>query len=607
MTYRSFVGADLNGYTVAEGSYPLTLMLADIAALQYMYGANYATNSGDSTYKWNPATGELTIDGASKGQSVANKVFMTVWDGGGTDTYDFSSYTTNLNVNLTPGEWTTTSSAQLADLGYGHFARGNIANAWLYQNNTASLIENAVGGTGNDLIVGNAAANDLKGGNGNDSLKGLAGDDTIWGGAGSDTCYFLVDSSTCTVTYDSTAQAYLVITAGGGTDTVKEVEFFAFTDKTVTAGVMTADAPVLISASPADGTTGVHDDANIVLTFSEDVFAGTGKVVIRQADGTIFQTFDLATAPAGVTISGDTVTIDPTGFFKSNTGYYVTIESGAFVDDEGNPYSGIADKATLNFMVELGVARGTARSETITGTKYNDTIYAGGGNDVISGRAGDDILDGGAGADNMSGGRGDDTFRVNNKGDKVVEALEQGTDLIRSSVSYTLPANVEHLRLIGSGDIDGTGNALANTITGNSGKNKLAGLGGKDSLDGGEGNDQLDGGTGHDTLTGGGGADKFAFTVAVTSGNSDVITDFSVADDTIVLSQKVFTALAKGTISDADAAYATDGDAASAHIIYDSATGALFYDKDGSGSALDVKIATLAAGLTLTLDNFVIV
>ena len=210
MTYRSFVGADLTGYTVAEGSYPMTLMLADIAAVQYMYGANYATNAGNSTYEWDPATGELTINGVSQGQSTANKVFMTVWDGGGTDTYDFSGYSTDLKVDLQPGEWTTTSSTQLANLGMGEFARGNIANAWLYQDNAASLIENAIGGSGNDLIVGNAAANVLKGGTGNDSLKGLAGNDTIWGGQGNDTCYFLVDSTACTVTYDATAQAYLV-------------------------------------------------------------------------------------------------------------------------------------------------------------------------------------------------------------------------------------------------------------------------------------------------------------------------------------------------------------------------------------------------------------
>ena len=294
MTYRSFVGADLNGYTAAEGSYPVTLMLADVAALQYMYGANYETNAGNTVYAWSPTTGVLTINGVSQGHSTTNTILMTVWDGGGTDTYDLSAYTSDLEINLTPGEWTTTSSAQLAELGYGHHARGNIANAWLYQNNTASLIENAIGGSGDDLIIGNEGANELKGGAGDDSLKGLAGNDTIWGGSGDDICLFTAASAACTVTYDDTAKAYLVTTAGGGTDMLREIEFFGFTDKTVTAGVISPDAPILISSTPDDGARGVGDNADIVLLFSEDVVAGTGKIVIRQSTGPIFESFDVA-------------------------------------------------------------------------------------------------------------------------------------------------------------------------------------------------------------------------------------------------------------------------------------------------------------------------
>ncbi|MEO7221587.1 MAG: calcium-binding protein, partial [Devosia sp.] len=311
--------------------------------------------------------------------------------------------------------------------------------------------------------------------------------------------------------------------------------------------------------------------------------------------------------PTGLTISGDTVTIDPTAFFVAGAAYYVTIENGAFVDTEGKAFSGIFDTDDLNFTVETGVARGTARSETIGGTNDADRIYAGGGNDAVMGKNGNDLLDGGAGADNMAGGRGDDIYVVNNSRDKVVEASAQGTDLVKSSVSYTLPANVEELQLTGTRNINGAGNSKANTITGNSGNNKLTGNGGNDSLAGGDGNDCLDGGTGRDTLTGGNGADKFAFTAAVKSKNADVITDFDVADDTIVLSHTVFKALAAGTIADEDAAYSTDGDAASAHLVYDSATGDLFYDRDGAGSAGDVKIATLTAGLTFTADNFLIV
>ena len=140
-------------------SYPQTLMMLDIAATQEMYGANFATNGGNTVYKWSATTGEMFINGVGQGAPAGNKIFMTIWDGGGHDTYDFSNYTTNLSVNLQPGGWSTVSTTQLASLGSGHYAAGNIANALLYDGNPASLIEDVIGGTGSDRIVGNIADN----------------------------------------------------------------------------------------------------------------------------------------------------------------------------------------------------------------------------------------------------------------------------------------------------------------------------------------------------------------------------------------------------------------------------------------------------------------
>ncbi len=98
MSYRSYVGASTaSGYTNSSVSYPQTLMMYDITALQSMYGANYSTFSGDTVYKWSTTTGEMFIDGVGQGAPAGNKIFMTVWDGGGNDTYDFSNYTTNLD------------------------------------------------------------------------------------------------------------------------------------------------------------------------------------------------------------------------------------------------------------------------------------------------------------------------------------------------------------------------------------------------------------------------------------------------------------------------------------------------------------------------------
>jgi serralysin len=190
MTYRSYGGGPTGAYSVRDGSYPRSYMLDDLAALQYMYGANYGTNAGDTTYKWSPSTGELAVNGAGQGAAATNTILETIWDGGGNDTYDFSAYTSALRVDINPGSWTTTSSAQLAALASGHQARGNIASAYLYAGNGASLIENVRGGSGSDQIVGNVAANRLEGAKGNDTLAGGASNDVLRGGKGSDTFVF---------------------------------------------------------------------------------------------------------------------------------------------------------------------------------------------------------------------------------------------------------------------------------------------------------------------------------------------------------------------------------------------------------------------------------
>jgi serralysin len=190
MSYRSHVGASVNGgYRNEPWGFAQSPMIYDIATLQHMYGANFATRSGNTVYAWNPFTGEAFVDGAGRGAPGANRVFETVWDGGGIDTYDFSNYATNLSVDLGPGSWSLVSGAQLADLGDGRIARGNVFNAFQYQGDPRSLIENAVGGIGNDRLAGNSGSNALWGKGGADSLIGLGGRDALAGGAGNDALF----------------------------------------------------------------------------------------------------------------------------------------------------------------------------------------------------------------------------------------------------------------------------------------------------------------------------------------------------------------------------------------------------------------------------------
>lgn len=189
MTYRPWVGGPTTGYRIEKWSAPQTWMMLDIAALQEMYGADYATNAGDTVYRWTPASGRTVVDGAVAIDPGGNRIFATVWDGGGRDTYDLSAYATGVAVDLRPGQHSVFATAQLADLGggpNGGHARGNVFNALLHDDDPRALIEVAVGGRGNDVLVGNRAANTLSGGAGADRLSGGPGGDHLIGGAGPD-------------------------------------------------------------------------------------------------------------------------------------------------------------------------------------------------------------------------------------------------------------------------------------------------------------------------------------------------------------------------------------------------------------------------------------
>lgn len=196
MSYRSRTGAPINlGYTNGTFDYPQGWMMLDIAALQAMYGADFTHRAGDTRYAWDPLTGETFIDGIGQGApgdgagGSANRVFLTIWDGGGIDTYDLSNYVGAVAVDLAPGGFSVLSAGQLAtlDLRDGATARGNVFNSLLHQDNPASLIENAIGGAGADTLRGNQAANRLEGGAGDDLLDGRDGPDLLVGGAGADT------------------------------------------------------------------------------------------------------------------------------------------------------------------------------------------------------------------------------------------------------------------------------------------------------------------------------------------------------------------------------------------------------------------------------------
>ena len=273
MSYRSYEGADVTKpLSIETWGYPQSLMIYDIAAIQQMYGADFSIST-DTVYSWNPSTGEQYINGVGQGAPGGNRVLMTVWAGhsAGTITYDFSNYSTNLSVDLQPGAWTITSSAQLVHLGAGHYADGNIANALLYNGDTRSLVENANGGYGNDTIVGNSIDNVIFGNTGSDKLYGLIGNDTLYGGSGND----FIDGgyNTDNVVYGGSRANYQIIQnndntwtikdlrngSPDGTDTVKGVEVLKFSDQQITIA-----APEL--PPPVDNSQGGNVDPALIAT-----------------------------------------------------------------------------------------------------------------------------------------------------------------------------------------------------------------------------------------------------------------------------------------------------------------------------------------------------
>ena len=302
-----------------------------------------------------------------------------------------------------------------------------------------------------------------------------------------------------------------------------------------------------------------------------------------------------------------------------------TLEAGIDNGIGEDVYIGSGNDA-LNEL-EAGIANGddiywtegTTGSDSLSGTLEpniflalagNDTVNGFGGDDLIFGQSGNDLLYGGAGLDSIYGGSGNDTLNAEGSGvdrlfgeigndvyivyttaDILVENPNEGIDIVRSSASYTLDANVENLLLTGTASVNGTGNNLNNQITGNSRNN---------TLNGGGGNDTLNGGGGNDILTGGLGSNQFLFNTAVAPANVDRITDFHIrSNDKILLDKSVFSALETrpgnvllatdfAVINVAAAAEVVAAGNSADEIVYNRQTGNLFYNPNNNAAGFGV-------------------
>jgi Ca2+-binding RTX toxin-like protein len=384
-------------------------------------------------------------------------------------------------------------------------------------------------------LVGTAGADNLVGAATNDNLTGLGGNDTLDGGAGADT-----------------------MAGGVGND-------IYFVD----------NSGDVVVEQASEGTDTVNASITYTLGANVENLTLTGTVVINGTGNTLN---NIITGNAAANVLDGGMGADTMSGGAGNDVYIV--DNGG--DQVIETTSGGTD--TVNASITWSLSA-NVENLTLTGSA---TINGVGNalNNVITGNAAANILDGGAGADTMAGGAGNDVYIVDNAGDVVIEGASAGTDSVSTSITYTLTANVENLTLTGSAAITGMGNDLNNAITGNGANNMLSG---------GVGADSLNGGLGADTLDGGAGADIFIFNSALGSSNVDRINNFVTVDDTIHLDHTIFTAvgnagaLVVGAFNTGAAATQADD-----RIIYNTSTGALFYDADGSGKGAAIQFATLS-------------
>jgi Ca2+-binding RTX toxin-like protein len=490
----------------------------------------------------------------------------------------------------------------------------------------------AIDGTGNilnNILIGNTGANKLSGGDGNDSLFGSSGNDTLLGGAGNDTLDGGLGADSLNggagndiYTVDNVSDI-IVEGLDPGIDLVKSSVSFVLTDN--------VENLTLTGTGAIDGTGNILNNILIGNTGANKLSGGDGNdslfgssgndsLLGGAGDDTLDGGAGIDTLNGGV--GNDTYTVDSlSDMITEGLNAGIDLVKSAVSWTLGENFENLtltgsgAITATGNSLDNILI--GSTGANTLTGGDGNDSLFGSSGNDSLLGGVGDDTLDGGLGADNLNGGVGNDIYTVDSVSDIIVESLNAGTDLVNSSVSWTLADNFENLTLIGTGAITATGNGLnniligntgANTLSGGDGNDNLFGNSGNDSLLGGVGNDSLFGGIGKDTLTGGAGQDSLYLTDTRTGGY-DTITDFTVGDDTIFISKAEFgLGQAQDTTLDSGLfRLGTIATTASDRFIYNQSTGNLYFDKDGLGGTTQVQIAQLSNNAQLSSANITVI
>lgn len=521
----------------------------------------------------------ITLTNASAGQlTAASFIFSTVntprtvsgqnfndmiFGGNGDDTIDggFGNDTMvgGLGNDTYTGESAGDVALEAADGGFDTFRTSR--NSMTLMANVETLIYT---GASSFVGAGNVQDNIIIGGNANDVLVGYGGNDTLVGGVGNDE---MIGGTGDDIYQDVT-----------GTDSIVELNGEGIDTATTSVAVYTLASNVeILTYTGGSSFLGLGNSGDNVITggaSGDDLFGRDGNDTLNNGGGSAADTMlgGLGNDVYNITVAGtSTIELASQGIDEVRTafgiyGLQANVENLTFTDG-GNHGAGV----------------GNVLDNVIKGSTGVDSLF---------GREGNDNLHGGTGSANtLLGQEGDDTYHVEAVGDSVIEFGGQGNDTVVTTVAnFTLSANVENLTFVNGIAHIGIGNTLDNMLTGSSGS---------DFLSAGDGNDILAGLSGADELTGGAGADQFRY-----AGNEtgvDRIYDFQSGTDKIALLASGYTPTATIGFVQSGAPAALD---AVSTFLYNTNTGILSYDDDGSGAGAAVQIAQLNAGLNLSVSDF---
>lgn len=548
-----------------------TPMAFDIAAIQAIYGANMSYRTGDDTY-------------VLPTQNDSGTFWNCLWDAGGTDTLSNAAGKLDCIIDLKEAPLTGEHAG-----GYVSHAPGIAGGYTIAQ---GALIENAVGGAGDDSLIGNAGdnrltggvgADTLEGGAGNDFLDGGAGADALDGGSGIDTAWYHQDWWKYYFTLEEEGiRVHWVDDPGGATELVKGVEFFRFGEGAAQVEVASPD----LFANHAPALNVPLEDQ--VLTAGDDFFYVDYLSSFIEVDADDVLSFTFTQVDASGTVLGTGSLPDWLTLFDE------LLEGLPEQSDAGTYYL----RVTATDLHQISTVDTFSITVIAPATEDDDLILGSSKDDVLQGLQGNDTLSGGDGFDTVS-------YAESEAGVKV----DLGKKTAKGGAGNDTLVGFE--KCIGS--------EYGDTLTGDTGDNDLLGQAGNDVLRGGKGDDTLTGGLGRDLLTGGQGGDIFVFSTDSVADQAqgwyDTLTDFQSGKDKLVFDTLAaadgspgYSALSRSESvmfhSGEDVTHAV---AAGQILIYNRSSGMLYYDVDGVGGADANPVCQFVGTPQITFADFVFI